>query len=50
MKSSRDPEFRPDLYLVARIINVIHINDSLQKTQLAVQTGIAYDRLLNYIS
>lgn len=50
MKSSSDPQFRPDLYLVARIISTLYQEGSKQKTELSIETGFAYDRLVNYLS
>lgn len=47
--NSGDPDFRPDLYLVARIIDALSNDSELNKTNLAVETGFAYNRLINYL-
>jgi predicted transcriptional regulator len=49
LKSSKDPTFRPDLYLVARIIYSLQEEGESKKTSLSVRTGLSYDRLVNYL-
>jgi predicted transcriptional regulator len=41
---------RLDLYVIARIIVVLKENGSINKTNLATQAGLAYDKLAKYIS
>jgi len=41
---------KPDLYVVARIIEAIKEKNKLNKTALATSTGLAYDRLVRYLS
>ncbi len=46
--SSSQPSSKPDLYVIARIINVLKERGRLKKTELATITGVAYDRLSKY--
>jgi predicted transcriptional regulator len=41
---------KPDLYVIARIIEAITEKNKLNKTTLATSTGLAYDRLVRYLS
>jgi predicted transcriptional regulator len=47
--SSKQPNSKPDLYVVARIINVLKDRGSTKRTELACVTGVAYDRLSKYV-
>lgn len=47
--SSRNGDLRPDLYVIARIIEVLKKNGPTKRTPLARDTGLAYDRLLVYL-
>ena len=47
--SSNQPNSKPDLYVVARIINVLKNKGRTKRTELAVRTGVAYDRLIKYV-
>ena len=48
--SSNQPNSKPDLYVVARIISVLKDNRSgTKRTELATLTGVAYDRLSKYV-
>ncbi|HZW57686.1 MAG TPA: winged helix-turn-helix domain-containing protein [Nitrososphaerales archaeon] len=40
---------KPDLYVIARIINVLKEKGSLNRTALATSTGLAYNRLSSYL-
>jgi predicted transcriptional regulator len=41
--------FKPDLYVVARIIKTLKEKNKMNKTTLATSTGLAYDKLARYI-
>jgi len=41
---------KPDLYVIARIIKVLKEKQRLNRTALATSTGLAYDKLVNYLS
>jgi predicted transcriptional regulator len=45
-----DTSSKPDLYVIARIIKVLKEKNRINKTALATSSGIAYDRLLKYLS
>ncbi|HKM59410.1 MAG TPA: winged helix-turn-helix domain-containing protein [Candidatus Bathyarchaeia archaeon] len=47
--SSNQPNSKPDLYVVARIINVLKNKGRIKRTELATSTGVAYDRLTKYV-
>jgi predicted transcriptional regulator len=47
--SSKQPNSKPDLYVVARIISVLKERGSTKRTELACVTGVAYDRLQKYL-
>ncbi len=47
--SSKQPNSKPDLYVVARIISVLKERGSTKRTELACVTGVAYDRLQKYV-
>lgn len=40
---------KPDLYVIARIISVLKEKGSLNRTTLATSTGLAYNRLAEYL-
>jgi predicted transcriptional regulator len=40
---------KPDLYVIARIIEALKEKNKLNKTALATSTGLAYDRLVRYL-
>ena len=48
-QNSEQPQ-KLDLYVIARIIIVLKEKGSINKTNLATSTGLAYDRLVKYIS
>ena len=48
--SSGELSSKPDLYVIARIIEAIKEKNKLNKTALATSTGLAYDRLVRYLS
>jgi predicted transcriptional regulator len=48
--SSRMPDFRPDLYIVSRIIRALVEEGPSRKTNLALLSDISYDRIANYLS
>lgn len=47
--SSNQPNSKPDLYVVSRIISVLKEKGSKKRTELATLTGVAYDRLSKYV-
>ena len=49
LKDSRNQLFRPDLYLVARILYSLAEEGASNRSNLSVKTGLAYDRLINYL-
>ncbi|MCX8151041.1 MAG: winged helix-turn-helix domain-containing protein [Candidatus Bathyarchaeota archaeon] len=40
---------KPDLYVVARIIKSLKEKNKVNKTTLAISTGLAYDKLVRYL-
>ena len=48
--SSVEPSIKLDLYVIARIIEALKTKRKMNKTALATSTGLAYDRLVKYIS
>ena len=48
--NSGEQSSKPDLYVIARIIEAIKEKNKLSKTVLATSTGLAYDRLVRYLS
>jgi predicted transcriptional regulator len=48
--NSEEPISKPDLYVLARIIKVLKERNKLNRTTLATSTGLAYDRLVKYLS
>ena len=47
--SSNQPNSKPDLYVVARVISVLKEKGNMKRTELATATGVAYDRLSKYV-
>ncbi len=47
--NSVQPNSKPDLYVVARIISVLKNQGGVKRTELATKTGVAYDRLSKYV-
>ena len=41
---------KPDLYVIARIIKALKEKNKMNKTALATSTGLAYDKLVKYLS
>lgn len=50
MLSSREPNSKLDLYVIARIIEALKEKKHLNRTALATVTGLSYDRLVRYLS
>ena len=48
--NSSEPTSKPDLYVIARIIKVLKEKNRMNKTTLATSTGLAYDKLVKYLS
>lgn len=48
--NSGEPISKPDLYVLARIIKVLKERKKLNRTTLATSTGLAYDRLVKYLT
>jgi predicted transcriptional regulator len=48
--SSDGQNSKPDLYVIARIIEALKLKKKLNKTTLATSTGLSYDRLVKYLS
>ncbi|HXW94903.1 MAG TPA: winged helix-turn-helix domain-containing protein [Nitrososphaerales archaeon] len=47
--SSSQPSSKPDLYVVARVVNVLREKGPTKRTQLAVMTRLSYDTLVKYL-
>ena len=47
--SSNQPSSKPDLYVIARIVNVVREQGPTLRTQLAVLTWLSYDSLVRYL-
>jgi predicted transcriptional regulator len=47
--NSETQSSKPDLYVVARIINSLKEKNKVNKTTLATSTGLAYDKLVKYL-
>ena len=45
-----EPSSKPDLYVIARIIKALKEKNRMNKTALATSTGLAYDKLVKYLS
>ena len=48
--NSESPTSKPDLYVIARIIKALKEKNKMNKTALATSTGLAYDKLVKYLS
>ncbi len=48
--SLREPSSKLDLYVIARIIKALKEKGKMNKTTLATSTGLAYDKLVRYLS
>jgi predicted transcriptional regulator len=46
---SGEQSSKPDLYVIARIIEALKEKKKMNKTALATSTGLAYDRLVRYL-
>jgi len=47
--NSGEPSSKPDLYVIARIIKALKEKNGMNRTTLATSTGLAYDKLVNYL-
>jgi predicted transcriptional regulator len=47
--NSGEQTSKPDLYVIARIIKVLKEKNRMNRTALATSTGLAYDKLVNYL-
>lgn len=47
--NSVQPNSKPDLYVVAKIISVLKDGGGIKRTEIATKTGVAYDRLSKYV-
>ena len=45
-----EPSSKPDLYVIARIIKTLKEKNKMNKTALATSTGLAYDKLVKYLT
>ena len=45
-----EPSSKLDLYVIARIIKALKEKGSMNKTTLATSSGLAYDKLVKYLS
>jgi predicted transcriptional regulator len=45
-----EPSSKLDLYVIARIIKALKERGSMNKTTLATSSGLAYDKLIKYLS
>ncbi|WP_054841751.1 winged helix-turn-helix domain-containing protein [Vulcanisaeta distributa] len=50
MTSGDSTEFKPDLYVIARIITVLHEHGPMNRTNLATAIGLSYDRAMKYLT
>ncbi|XHH09042.1 MAG: winged helix-turn-helix domain-containing protein [Candidatus Bathyarchaeia archaeon] len=48
--NSGEQSSKPDLYVIARIIKALKEKNRMNKTALATSTGLAYDKLVWYLS
>lgn len=46
--SSETQSFKPDLYIIARIIKVLMEKKRINRTALATSTGLSYDKFVKY--
>jgi predicted transcriptional regulator len=42
--------FKPNLYVLARIIKTLMDNESMKRTNLAQASGLSYDKLQRYLN
>jgi len=47
--NSETQSSKPDLYVVARIIDSLKEKNNLNRTALSTSTGLAYDKLVKYL-
>ena len=47
--SSGQPGSKPDLYVVARIVNALREKGPVKRTELSAMTGLSYDTLVKYV-
>ncbi len=47
--SSDQPSSKPNLYVIARIINTLKEQGPMKRTQLATLTDLSYDSLVKYL-
>ena len=47
--NSEAPSSKPDLYVVARIIQSLKKKNKINKTALAISTELSYDKLVRYL-
>jgi predicted transcriptional regulator len=45
-----EPSSKLDLYVIARIIKALKEKNRMNKTALATSTGLAYDKLVKYLT
>ncbi len=43
-------EFKPDLYVIARIITILHEQGPMNRTNLSTAIGLSYDRTVVYLT
>lgn len=47
--TSRSERFKPDLYVVSRMIKSLVDDGPLKKTNLATNAGLSYDNMMEYL-
>lgn len=47
--NSEAQSYKPDLYVIARIIKALKEKKRINKTSLATSTGLSYDTLVKYL-
>ena len=47
--NSEVQSFKPDLYVIARIIKALKEKNRMNRTALATSTGLAYDKFVKYL-
>lgn len=50
MAANSVQSFKPDIYVIARIIKALKEKKSMNRTALATSTGLAYDKLVKYLA
>ncbi|MEM2081396.1 MAG: winged helix-turn-helix domain-containing protein [Candidatus Bathyarchaeia archaeon] len=50
MDANSAQSFKPDIYVIARIIKALKEKRSMNRTALATSTGLAYDKLVKYLA